>query len=264
MEEAVRGPESDKWKKVMEAEMGSIASNNVWTLAEPADRQPISCKWVFKKKIGPDGFVCSYKARLVAQGFSQKIGLDYDETFSPAVRFESICTILSLAAQHNLNMPHMDVSSAFLNGKLSEELYMKQPEGFTEEGNEHLVCKLNKALYGQKQAPKCWNSSLDSFLKELQFEQSKSDSCIYTRIKDDVLCIMGVCVDGLIITCTSLAQLNEVKSSLSARYKMKHLGQLTHFLGVNIVQEDGKIFINQSAYAKSSIKKVGSENANSC
>ena len=180
VEEALSGQEAAKWKEAMQREMESIASNNVWTLVEsPKDRKPISSKWVFKRKIGPDGSVCSYKARLVAQGFSQKIGIDYDETFSPVVRFESIRTLLAIAAQHGLHVHQMDVSSAFLNGDLSEELYMKQPEGCIENGNAKLVCKLSKSIYGLKQAPKCWNSSLDSCLKELKFQQSNSDPCLY-------------------------------------------------------------------------------------
>ena len=111
VEEALSGPDSAKWKEAMQREMKSIASNNVWTLVEsPKDRKPISSKWVFKRKISPDGSVCSYKARLVVQGFSQKIGIDYDETFSPVVQFESICTLLAMAAQHGLHVHQMDVS----------------------------------------------------------------------------------------------------------------------------------------------------------
>ena len=261
VEEALSGPDSAKWKEAMQREMESIASNNVWRLVEsPKDRKPISSKWVFKRKIGPDGSVCSYKARLVAQGFSQKIGIDYDETFSPVVRFESIRTLLAMAAQHGLHVHQMDVSSAFLNGDLSEELYMKQPEGFIENCKSKLVCKLSKAIYGLKQFPKCWNSSLDSYLKDLKFLQSSSDPCIYTSISDGVLCIIAIYVDDIIIACKSLDYLAKIKLALSTRYKMKDLGELHYFLGVNIVQDVGKFFINQSTYAKALLQKFGFEN----
>ena len=261
VEEALNSPDSNKWKEAMKLEMESIARNNVWTLVEPPrDRKPISCKWVFKKKIGSDGSVCSYKARLVAQGFTQKIGIDYEETFSPVVRFESVRTVLSLAAQHGLHVHHMDVSSAFLNGELSEELYMKQPDGFVMKGKENLVCKLSKSIYGLKQSAKCWNSALDSYLKELNFKQSSSDSCIYTLISDDDVCIIAVYVDDIIICCESLEYLSKMKSCLSTRFLMKDLGVLNYFLGVNIVQENNKIFINQSVYANNLLKKFGFEN----
>lgn len=262
VEEALGGPEAKKWRQAMQNEMDSIASNNVWTLVNsPKDKKPINSKWIFKKKIGSDGSVCSYKARLVAQGFSQKMGIDYDETFSPVVRFESVRTVLSLAAQHGLQVHQMDVSSAFLNGELTEELYLNQPDGFIVNGKENYVCKLNKAIYGLKQAPKCWNSSLDSYLKLLNFRQSSSDSCIYICMSDGVLCIIAVYVDDLIIACKSLDYLTKIKSSLSARYKMKDLGELNYFLGVHIFQDAGKIFINQSVYAQALLKKFGLENS---
>ena len=259
-EEALSGPEAEKWRQAMQNEMNSIYQNDVWSLVEsPSQRKPINCKWIFKKKVGADGTVCSYKARLVAQGFSQKIGIDYDETFSPVVRFESVLSVLALAAQHNPHVHQMDVSSAFLNGKLSEELYMTQPEGFIEKGKENFVCKLEKAIYGLKQAPKCWNSSLDGYLKSLKFQQSSSDSCIYTHVSDDILCIIVVYVDDIIIACNSLDYLAEIKTALSNKYKMKDLGKLHNFLGVNIVQNGDKIFINQSAYTEMLLKKFGFE-----
>lgn len=262
VKEALSGPESDKWRKAMQNEMNSISHNDVWELVEsPSERKPINCKWIFKKKIGVDGTVCSYKARLVAQGFSQKTGIDYDETFSPVVRFESVRSLLALAAQHNLYVHQMDVSSAFLNGELSEELFMTQPECFIEKGKENFVCKLKKAIYGLKQSPKCWNSSLDGYLKSLKFQQSGSDSCIYTIVTNNVLCFIAVYVDDIIIACESLNYLAEIKTALSNQYKMKDLGELHYFLGVNIVQEREKIFINQSAYIETVLKKVGLENS---
>ena len=147
--------ENLKWKIAMEREMQSIHDNDVWDLVElPNQRKAIGCKWVFKRKIGADGSVERYKAHLVAQGFSQQHGLDYDETFSPVVRFESLRTVIALAVQNNLYLQQMDFTSAFLNGNLEEEVYMKQPEGFVEKGKENLVCKLKHSLYGLKQSPR--------------------------------------------------------------------------------------------------------------
>ncbi|KAF2364923.1 Reverse transcriptase RNA-dependent DNA polymerase [Trinorchestia longiramus] len=120
----------------------------------------------FKKKTAPDGSFCSYKVRLVAQGYAQKFGDDYDETFSPVVRFEKVCAVLAPAAKHDLQIHHMEVGTAFLTGELTEEIFLILPEGLLSEGNENLVCKLNKSLYGLKQSPKCWNTALDGHLRQ--------------------------------------------------------------------------------------------------
>lgn len=195
----------------------------------------------------------------MAKGFQQQIGINYDETFSPVVRFESVRAVLALSAQHGLKVHQMDVSSAFLNGDLSEEIYMSQPPGFIE--NENMVCKLNKSIYGLKQAPKCWNASLDNYLKNQKFVRSSSDSCVYTKVDGDV-CIVAVYVDDIIIACKSVERIRDIKSSLSSRYKMKDLGELSYFLGVNVIQNCGNIFINQAQYSKSILEKYQFNNAN--
>ena len=139
----------------MNREMESLKSNQVWELVEPpSDRKIIGSKWVFKRKIDANGVVERHKARLVAQGCTQKFGLDNEETFSPIVRFESIRTVVALGAQQRLQLHQMDVSTAFLHGELTEEVYMRQPEGFVEPGKEHLVCCLNRSIYGLKQSPR--------------------------------------------------------------------------------------------------------------
>ena len=140
--EAMSRDDSKEWRKAMENEMQSLHENDVWNLEElPAGRKAIGSKWVFKTKYDADGNRERYKARLVAQGFNQKYGIDYDETFCPVVRFESVRTIIALAAQKNLQLRQLDISTAFLNGMLKEEIYMKQPHGFEAKGKEHLVCK---------------------------------------------------------------------------------------------------------------------------
>ena len=121
-----------------------------------------------------------HKARLVAQGFLQKHGVDYDETFCPVIRFESVRTVIALAAKNDLKLHQLDITTAFLNGELNEDIYMKQPEGLEVKGKEHLVCKLNRSLYGLKQSPRCWNETLNSQLKKMHFKQLENDPCIYT------------------------------------------------------------------------------------
>ena len=148
VEEALSGSEKNKWKEAMKQEIASLESNDVYQLVElPKGKKPEGCKWVFKRKINADGSLERYKARLVAQGFSQKKGQDYDEMFSPVIQFESVRSIIALAAQL---LQQMDVTAAFLNGD-QEEVYMTQPEGFTNKKDEHKIWKLKKSLYGLKQ-----------------------------------------------------------------------------------------------------------------
>jgi hypothetical protein len=132
---------------------------------------------VFKIKHGVDGEVEHYKARLVARGFTQTFGVDYNETFTPVAKFVSIHYILALAAIEDMEIHQLDVKTTFLNGDLEEEIYMEQPKGFTQEG-EHLVCKLHKSLYGLKQSPRDWNQKLDAFLKNIEFVRSDANFCV--------------------------------------------------------------------------------------
>ena len=148
--------------------MKSLKDNDVWELVElPKGHKAVGSKWVFKTKTDADGYVERFKARLVAQGFSQKFGLDYDETFCPVVRLESVLALIALSVQQGLQLHQVDVTTAFLNGQLEEEVYMKQPDGFVAPGNDHLVCLLKKSIYGLKQPPHCWNLVLDSHLKKM-------------------------------------------------------------------------------------------------
>ena len=156
LKEALASPDKAKWMKAMEKKMKSLHTNDVWDLVElPNDQKAVGGKWVFKLKIGADRSVERHKARLVAQGFSQKFGCDYDETFSPVIRFETVRMMIALAVQNGLKLHQMDVTTAFLNGKLEEEVYMKQPEGFIIKGLERLICKLKRSIYmyGLKQSP---------------------------------------------------------------------------------------------------------------
>ena len=137
----------------MQSEMKSLSDNEVWELVKlPEGRKAIGCKWIFKTKIDGEGNIERYKARLVAQGFTQKFGVDYDQTFSPVVSFESIRSILAIAAKNGLKLHQMDVKTAFLNGELDEEIFLKQPEGFVVKGYEDHVCKLKRSIYGLKQS----------------------------------------------------------------------------------------------------------------
>ena len=151
MKEALSSTEKAEWRKAME----SLHTNEVWDLVElPCGRKAIGCMWVFKWKHDVDGSMEQH------QGFNQKYGVDYDETFCPVVRFESVRTIIALTAKYDLKQHQSDITTALLNGELKKDIYMKQPEGFMMKGKEHYECKLKWSLYGLKQSPRCWNENL--------------------------------------------------------------------------------------------------------
>ena len=184
MEEAMSSDQAAEWKQAADSEYESLISNETWELVElPTGCTPIGCKWIFRIKYDSSGRVNRFKGRLVAKGYAQKQGIDYEETFSPVVHFSSIRTILAFAVQHNMLIHQMDVVAAFLNGNLQEDLYMQQPNGYVQAGNEQLVCKLKKSLYGLKQSKRCWNIVFNDYLKSIDFEQSTADPCVYIKKK---------------------------------------------------------------------------------
>ena len=202
-------------------------------------KKAISCKWVYKVKTNNDGSIDCYKARLVARGFDQKFGSDYDETFCPVVRLESLRTLIAPSTQRGLELHHVDVATAFLNGTLQREINMEQSTGYEKEGEEHLVCRLRKSIYGLKQSSRCWNMALDTHLRNMGFSQSKSDPCIYVSGGEDTLYI-GVYVDDMVLVGKDEAKMKHVKEELSSRFDIKDLGKLGYFLGMSVVQDQEK------------------------
>ena len=263
--EALSSSEADKWKEAMDIEMESLKANDVYDLVElPKDKKVIGSKWIFKRKINADGSVERYKARLVAQGFSQTHGRDYDETFCPVIRFESIRSVIAVAVQNDLILHQMDVTSAFLNGTLEEEVFMQQPEGYKSEGETQLVCKLKRSLYGLKQAPRCWNTALDTRLKDMGFNQSSSDPCLYISTGKELV-IVAVYVDDILLASKSQEKMKEIKGMLSTSFDIKDMGELHYFLGVKVLKNstDNSIWIGQPNYTAEIIEKFGLKDAKS-
>lgn len=264
-QEAEASPDKLKWEKAMEAEMRSLRRNDVWELvALPENRQVVGSKWVYKVKVDGDGQVERYKARLVAQGYTQQKGADYDETFSPVVRMESLRTVVGMAVRNGMRLHQLDVTTAFLNGKLNEVVYMWQPEGFVAEGSENLVCRLKRSIYGLKQSPRCWNSTIDGYLKQLGFLQSNSDPCVYIAALGE-LAVIGVYVDDIVIACRNEERIKEVKRALCMKFDVNDLGELHHFLGLKVVQDkvSGDVWIGQPAYVRKVLERFGMQDAKS-
>ncbi|KAK1601881.1 hypothetical protein QYE76_008090, partial [Lolium multiflorum] len=183
-EEAMMSPDSNKWQEAMKSEMGSMYDNKVWTLVDlPDSRKAVENKWIFKRKTDADGNITVYKARLVAKGFRQIQGVDYDETFSHVAKLKSVRILLAIAAFFDYEIWQMDVKTAFLNGDIEEELYMVQPKGFVDPKNADKVCKLQRSIYGLKQASRSWNRRFDKVIKDFGFIQCHGEACIYKKIK---------------------------------------------------------------------------------
>ncbi|RWS18805.1 hypothetical protein B4U80_11350, partial [Leptotrombidium deliense] len=256
-EDAVESADSIQWVKAMNEEMDSLRRNKTWKLVEkPKGVNVISNRWVFKVKENTDGSVRRYKARLVAKGYTQKHGIDYIETFAPVVKMNSIRAILAIAANEDFDIVHFDVKTAFLYGDLNEELYMKQPEGFSDGSDK--VCRLQKSLYGLKQAPRQWNAKFRSFLEKFGLQRSDADNCVYVSFENNVLTILGIYVDDGLLVSTSKVKIKEIVTALQKEFEMS-IGVVDCFLGLQIVrhQIEKVLFVHQEAYIRRMLTKYG-------
>lgn len=198
-----------------------------------------------------------YKARLVAKGYVQKQGIDYEEVFAPVTRLEIVRVLLALAAHSGWVVHHMDVQSAFLNGDLTEEVYVNQPKGFVVTGQEEKVYKLSKALYGFKQAPRVWNRKLDDSLKRLGFERCKQEQALYKKQEGIDMIVVGIYVDELIITRSNVDKIQKFKDQMMKEFEMSDLGLLSYYLGLVVIQHKHYNQLTQRKF----LKRQGWENA---
>ncbi|KAJ9561345.1 hypothetical protein OSB04_006505 [Centaurea solstitialis] len=252
------GNESEQWQEAMKAEMQSMYDNQVWELTDlPQHFRAVGRKWVFKKKTDMDGNVHTFKARLVAKGFTQTHGIDYDETFSPVAMLKSIRILMAISAYFNYEIWQMDVKTAFLNGKLTEDVYMEQPEGFEDPKNPNKVCKLLKSIYGLKQASRSWNLHFDERIKEFGFAKSEFESCVYTKFSGSIVTFLVLYVDDILLIGNDVPTLQSVKSWLSRCFQMKDLGEAAYILGIKIYRNRSKrlIGLSQSTYIDKILKK---------
>ncbi|GKA57199.1 retrotransposon protein, putative, ty1-copia subclass [Tanacetum coccineum] len=239
-------PESNKWLDAMIAEMQSMIDNMVWVLVDlPPGCKTVGSKWIFKKKTDMDGIVHTYKARLIAKGYTQLYGVDYEETFSPVVDIRAIRILISIAAYYDYEIWQMDVKTAFLNGYLDEDIYMVQPEGFVDPNHPRKVCKLQRSIYGLEQASRSWNKRFDEEIKRFGFDQNLDESCVYQKAS-------GSNVTFLIL-----------KDYLGKCFAMKDLGEAAFILGIKIYRDRSKrlIRIGQNAYMDKILKRYKMDNS---
>ncbi|KAJ9697292.1 hypothetical protein PVL29_009194 [Vitis rotundifolia] len=265
-QEAIHCPQFTSWKEAMNDEMNSMYMNGVWDLIElPHGCKPVGCKWVFKTKRDPRGQIERYKARLVVKGYSQREGIDFKETFSPVSTKDSFRVIMAIIAHFDLELHQMDVKTAFLNGDLDEDVYMEQPIGFAEVGKEDLVCKLNKSIYGLKQASRQWYLKFDSIITQNGFKENTVDRCIYLRISESSYIFLVLYVDDILLASNDFDLLFETKHMLSTHFDMKDLGEASYVLGIKILRDraNGVLKLSQRTYIEKILKRFNMHNCSS-
>ncbi|CAL9010760.1 unnamed protein product, partial [Prunus brigantina] len=249
----------EAWNKAMTEEISMIEKNSTWELIDrPSSKPIVGVKWIYKTKLNLDGSIQKHKARLVAKGYTQKPGIDFNETFAPVARLDTIRNLIALAAQKGWNLWQLDVKSALLNGVLEEEVYVDQPDGFVIKGAKDKVYGLRKALYGLKQALRAWYSEIDTYLYHCGFHRSPSEATLYVRTKEGVgTLIVSIYIDDIVYTGSSDEMVKEFKAEMMCKYEMSDLGLLHHFLGMGVTQTEGSIFIHQKKYALTLLDKFG-------
>ncbi|KAK8952132.1 hypothetical protein KSP39_PZI003057 [Platanthera zijinensis] len=243
-------------------ELHQFERNQVWELvSRPKDHSIVETKWVFRNKLDDQGVIVRNKARLVAQGYSQEEGINYDQTFAPVARLDAIRIFLAYAAHKGFKVYQMDVKSAFLNGDIKEEVYVRQPPGFISSTYPDHVFKLHKALYGLKQAPRAWYETLACFLLKNDFIRGRVDQTLFIRTHKSHTLLVQIYVDDIIFGSTDSNLCKKNFNLMHSKFEMSSMGELSFFLGLQVKQHAEDIFISQTKYAKELVKKFGMSEA---
>lgn len=251
-----------EWCEAMNVELAALEANNTWDVVPlPPNKKPVGCKWLYKVKYLPNGQVDRFKARLVAKGFTQTVNMDYFETFAPVAKMTTFRLILAIAAMKDWCITQLDVTNAFLHGMLDEEVYMSVPPGFSIPSHvldkypgQKLVCRLLKSLYGLKQAPRQWFIALSSALLSFGFVQTNGDSSLFVFARGDDLILLLIYVDDMIMTGNNAILMSQVTEFLSTHFKIKDLGPLSFFLGIQVTKTTDGFFMNQQKYVMDILK----------
>ena len=279
---ALSGAERDDWMRAICDEFRSLISNGTWELIDkPKDAKIVGCRTVLRIKHDADGSPIRRKARVVSQGFSQRPGVDYAETFAPVARIESLRMLAAIAVKSNLEIHQLDIVTAYLNGDIDTNIYMRTPALLQEclaelartekepsmlskvtsmlkalvEGEK--VCKLRKALYGLRQAGRQWHTKIDSALKEVGMHPTNGDPCVYVDRSRDEVTYLLLYVDDILIASRNPARVNEIKSFLSSRFDVKDIGKVSYCLGIEVEQTLGKITLSQRGFVRRILERFG-------
>lgn len=240
----------DRWRNSMSEEFNAQIANQTWNLvpSPPPTVNVIGCKWIFRTKFNPDGSVHRYKSRLVAKGYSQQAGLDYNETFSPVIKSTTIRLVLDIAVKRDWPIRQLDVNNAFQQGTLTEDVYMSQPPGYIDKDRPNHVCHLKKALYGLKQAPRAWYMELRNFLQSVGFKNSVADTSLFILKKGNSYVYMLIYVDDILVTGSDSGLIQETLTALANRFSVKDHEELSYFLGIEAKRVSSGLHLSQRRY----------------
>ncbi|CAL1680763.1 unnamed protein product [Lasius platythorax] len=287
MKKAMSSPNADEWWTAMVDELKSIIKNDTWDLIErPQDCTIIGSRMVLRNKTNSDGSIQRRKARLVAQGFSQKPGIHFNETFAPVARSGSIRLMASLAARYDMKIFQLDVATAYLNGFLEEDVLMeplkelkrllktiinfekidnirrKAEKMLSEVAAGDKVCKLKKALYGLRQAGRSWYLTFDKVLKEHGVVPTNADTCLYHIGKGENIVLIAVYVDDVLIASRNQEEIDRIITSISKRFTIRNLGEVQQCLGIEFSREGNNITLSQRGYIREILERFGMSDCN--
>jgi uncharacterized protein (DUF2164 family) len=253
--EAMQDP---KWRKTMFDKMRAPVKNDTWDMIpRPSDKNTVGCKWVYTTKHTPEENVERFKARLVAKGYTQKYGVDYEETFAPVAKMNIVRTLISCAVNFGWDLFQLDVKNIFLHGDLKEEVYMEIPSGFENEKLKGKVCRLKQSLYGLKQSSRAWFDRFFMVMKKLDYQQNNADHIMFIRKKEEKICILVVYVDDIVLTNNDPTEMKRIKASLAIEFEMKDLGELRYFLGIEAARSKKGVVLSQQKYVLDLLNDTG-------
>lgn len=241
------------WRQFMSSEIDAQLANHTWDLVPYSEHMNIvDTTWIFWIKQLPDGSLDKYKSRLVASGFNQQQGVDFEETYSPIIKSSTIRLILKIAVSKDWCLRQLDVNNAFLQETLNEDVYVRQPLGFIDANQPNHVCKLRKALYGLKHAPRAWYLELKGYLVHAGFKNSMSDTSLFILQQPCLLIYILVYVDDIVITGNNSSMVEQV---IANRFSVKDMGDLSYFLGIEVLRTKG-LHLNQKKYIHDLLAKM--------
>lgn len=246
------------WTAAMGKEKGNMEITETWDLVPPNPSiEPISCGWLYKSQLNTDGSLKNRKARLVARGNQQEEGVDFVETYSPVVRTATIRSVFHIATVKGWKIKQLDVESAFLHGDLKETVYMTQPPGFVDKERPNHVCRLKKAIYGLRQSPRAWFDKFSTFLLEFGFKCTHGDPSMFVYLHGADVIYLLLYVYDMLLTGNNDQLIQKLLVTLNGTFRMKDMGPVHYFLGIQVTAYDGGLFLCQEKYTKDLLETAG-------